>query len=59
MTTLLVATAAFLGGAMLVAAPHPGVRATGVVMAATGAFLWFGLSVLCGPGPLMHCSVLQ
>jgi hypothetical protein len=59
MTTVIITIALFVVGALLTASPRVPLRALGLVLMVPMLFLWFGLSVLCGDGPLMHCAVLQ
>jgi hypothetical protein len=59
MTTVLLAVACFTVGPLCIASRSRAVCAFGCACVLAGAFLWLGLDVLCGDGPLRDCAVVQ
>ncbi len=38
---------------------HPRTWPLGCLMLVTAATLWWGLDLVCGPGPLLNCPLVQ
>lgn len=59
MTTIALIVALLLAGPIMFASPRPWVYVPGALCFAVGLFLWWGVDLLCGSGPLMHCAIVQ